>query len=352
MRVLIINIFGIGDVLFTTPLISNLKAAYPDSYIGYLCNRRTSPLLERNPHIARIFVYERDQLNAVRQKSQLEYWGALGELVIDIRKERFDIVLDVSLNSFMGFIGWAAGIPKRIGFNYKGRGFFLNKQIFLAGYQDRHVVEYYLDLLAEISVPVSQQRMEFPLTVQDIQWAEQFVQENCAMGTGPIIGLVPGGGESWGKDARYKRWPAQCFSKLADKLIEKLEAQIILMGACLEANLCREVVHGMNYPCIDVCGKTSLSQFAALTKQCVLMVVNDGGPLHVAVAAGAKTVSIFGPVDEVVYGPYPIEGQKVLKKNIACQPCYRQFRRASCDHIRCLNELSVDEVFEKVAEFL
>jgi len=60
-KILIINIFGIGDVLFTTPLISNLKAKYPDLYIGYLCNKRTASVLERNPGVDRIFVYDRDE---------------------------------------------------------------------------------------------------------------------------------------------------------------------------------------------------------------------------------------------------------------------------------------------------
>lgn len=352
MKILIINIFGIGDVLFTAPLISNLKAAYPDSYIGYLCARRTSSLLEGNPSINRIFVYERDELEAVRRKSPARYWKALGKLMGDIRKEQFELALDVSMNSFMGFLAWAARIPRRVGFDYKGRGFFLNKKIFLDGYEDKHVVDYYLDLLAEIGVPVRQKMMELPLSAEVMEWVAKFLEGNHISGRGPVIGLVPGGGESWGKDALYKRWPAERFAKLADKLIEKSAAQIILLGSSAESELCQEVARGMRHPCLSACGKTSLSQFAALTRQCSLVVTNDGGPLHVAVAAGGKTVSIFGPVDEGVYGPYPAQGHKVVKKNLACQPCYRRFRRASCEHIRCLADLSVEEVFGKVEEIL
>ena len=107
-KVLIVNIFGIGDVLFTTPLVSNLKAAYPDLQIGYLCNRRAAPLLERNPRISRILVYERDALDAARRKTAFQYLKAVGKLVRDIRTERFDASVDVSLNAFMGFLTWAA----------------------------------------------------------------------------------------------------------------------------------------------------------------------------------------------------------------------------------------------------
>ncbi|MBI5416097.1 MAG: lipopolysaccharide heptosyltransferase II [Candidatus Omnitrophica bacterium] len=353
-RILIVNIFGIGDVLFTTPLVGILKAAYPDARIGYLCNRRTAPLLERNPKIDKIFVYERDELEAVRRKSVLRYLKAVGELVQDMKAGRFDASLDVSLNTFMGFLTRAAGIPRRVGFDYKGRGRFLTRKVPLQGYEDKHVVEYYLDLLAEFGVPVPDRHraMDLLLTKEDTDWAGKFLQENQTSGRGLVIGLVPGGGESWGRDALYKRWPAACFAKLADKLVENHAAQIILMGSPSESELCREAAGAMRHPCLSACGKTSLTQFAALTRRCTLVVTNDGGPLHVAVAAGSRTASIFGPVDEAVYGPYPADGHKVIKKKLACQPCYRRFRRADCGHIRCLADLSVEEVFKEVEAIL
>ena len=351
-KVLIINTFGIGDVLFTTPLISNLKTAYPDVYIGYLCNRRTSPLLEHNTKVNRIFIYARDELNVIYKRSRWQYWKVFGAFVQSIKDERFDIVLDVSLSGFTAFLTWWIGIPYRVGFDYKRRGFFLNKKIPFKGYEDKHVVEYYLDLLRAIDVPVKHKALELPLTKEDMDWASRFLKENGVPGRGPVIGLVPGGGESWGKEAVYKRWPTGSFAKLADKLIEKSSAQIILLGGPAESQLCEEIVRGMRNPCLSLCGKTSLTQFAALAKQCSLIVTNDGGPLHVAVATGSKTVSIFGPVDDVVYGPYPLEGHMVVKKDLACQPCYRRFRRAQCEHIRCLKQLSVEEVIGKVEAIL
>ncbi len=366
-KVLIINTFGIGDVLFTTPLISNIKAAYPDVYIGYLCNRRTSPLLEHNTKVNRIFIYARDELNVVYKRSGWQYRKMFGDFVQSIKDENFDIVLDVSLSGFTAFLTWRIGIPYRVGFDYKRRGFFLNQKIPFKGYEDKHVVEYYLDLLRAIGVPVKHKTLELPLTKEDMDWASGFLKENgvsCLAGRvgpaerdrragqGPVIGIVPGGGESWGKEAVYKRWPAEYFAKLADKLIEKSSAQIILFGGPSELPLCEEVARGMRNPSFSACGKTSLTQFAALAKRCSLIVTNDGGPLHVAVATGSKTVSIFGPVDDAVYGPYPAEGHAVAKKYLACQPCYRRFRRAKCEHIRCLNRLSVEEVFRKVEEIL
>lgn len=352
-KVLIINIFGIGDVLFTTPIIRSLKTAYPDVGIGYLCNRRTSPLLERYPQIQRVFVYERDELEALRRRSTWQYLKAVGRLIREIKTERFDVGLDVSLNSFMSFLAFAAGIPNRIGYDYKGRGIFLTKKIPLTGYEGRHVVEYYLDLLGELGVSVRQKEMELPLTFEDTAWARRFLEENgLKEGAGHLIGVIPGGGESWGKDALYKRWPPERYAKLADKLVEKYKAQIILMGGQNEAQLCAQTASLMCRMPVVSAGKTSLGQFAALARRCSLVITNDGGPLHVAAAVGTKTVSIFGPVDERVYGPYPLGDHRVINKEIACRPCYRKFRRADCAHISCLSQLSVEEVFEKVSDVL
>jgi hypothetical protein len=71
-----------------------------------------------------------------------------------------------------------------------------------------------------------------------------------------------------------------------------------------------------------------------------------------AVAAGARTASIFCPVNEKIYGPYPPQGHTIMTHDVSCRPCYRRFRRASCDHISCLARLSVEEAFQQVEGML
>ena len=347
-KVLLINIFGIGDVLFTTPLIENLKNFNSQISLGYLCNRRTELVLKRNLKIDKVFVYERDEFVAESRKSKILYWKKVEDLVSIIRKERYDTVIDFSLNGFMGLISWAAGIKQRIGLNYKNRNIFLTHKIDLKGYEERHVVEYYLDLLRVLDVPITSRELKLSLSDEDKAWTERFLKDkglNCNL---PLIGLVPGVGACWGKEAVYKRWAPENYAKLADKLVEKFGAQIILMGALEEQTLCSQVAELMRQSAILAAGETNITQFASLAQRCRLNIVNDGGPLHIAVAAGAKTVSIFGPVDEKVYGPYSGEGHFVVTKDLACRPCYRQFRRAGCDHISCLKDITADQVFRAV----
>ena len=84
------------------------------------------------------------------------------------------------------------------------------------------------------------------------------------------------------------------------------------------------------------------------------MLTNDGGPLHMAVALGVKTVSIFGPVDDKVYGSYPpSEKHTVIKKDLPCRPCYYNFKIPVCEQDKyCLKGISADEVFNSVKNIL
>ena len=348
-KVLIINTFGVGDVLFTTPLIRNLKLNFPELFIGFVCNERTAELLHSNTDVDRIFIYERDKFQKVYQASTITFVRRFWQFLKGIKNEHFDAVLDVSLSRGTGFLTWLIGIKHRIGYDYKKRCLFLNHRIPLAGYERKHVVEYYLSLLEELGGMVYSKNLELTLTRADERWAEEFLAGHRApAGSISFIGMVPGGGASWGKESEFKRWPAEKFAKLADKLIEKFSAKIILMGDKSEMELCAQVSGMMAHPAIMACAQTNLHQCAALARKCSLMIVNDGGPLHLAVAAGARTVSIFGPVDEHVYGPYPKDSHVVIKKEIACRPCYRRFRRANCEHISCLSQLTVEEALERI----
>ena len=146
-NILIINPFGIGDVLFSTPLVSAVKAEYPGGYIAYICNLKTKDILTTNPAIDEVFVFERDEYRDLWKRAKLaaikkffNFWG-------EIRKRKFDMVFDLSLGKEYAFFCWWAGIKDRRGFDYKNRGRFLNYKIPFDGFNDKPIAEYYLDLL-------------------------------------------------------------------------------------------------------------------------------------------------------------------------------------------------------------
>jgi ADP-heptose:LPS heptosyltransferase len=197
-------------------------------------------------------------------------------------------------------------------------------------------------------------KLELYLSGEDKDWAAKFLQENDVKEGELLIGIAPGGGASWGKDAVIKHWPAENFAKIADKCIEKFKAKILVLGDYSDFNVCNQVSQAVKGRVTQVCGKTDLGQFIALLSCCRLVVTNDGGPLHMAVAVGAKTISIFGPVNENVYGPFPKDRNRhiVIKKELECSPCYKKFRMPDCKSRVCLADINPEEVFKAIEELI
>lgn len=351
--ILIVNPFGIGDVLFSTALIEAIGRLVEGCHIGFLCNRRTEALLRNNPLVDWIFVFEKDEYRNLWKESKVRCFRKFASLLKEIKVKRFDTVFDLSLSRQFGFFTWLIGIPRRIGFNYRKRGVFLTDKIDIKGYNYKHIVEYYLDLLGLVDLKPTTNYLMLYVSDADKKWAKDFLMANGIKEGDLIVGIVPGGGASWGKDATFKHWGGEKFAQVADQLIEKHKAKVIIFGDEAETDICNGVRNNMKDIAVMACGKTALLQFAALMGMCNLVIANDGGPLHIAVAMGAKTVGIFGPVDEKVYGQYPSnEKHKVVKSNLECQPCYRNFKLVDCDMRRCLDEIAPEDVFKAAEEAL
>ncbi len=123
-NILIINPFGIGDVLFSTALVDVIAKQIEGCRIGFLCNRRAEPLLRHNPNLEWIFIYEKDEYRDLWRRSKPECVKRFCLLLKDMRSKRFDAVIDLSLSRQFGFLTWLLGIPRRVGFNYRKRGVF------------------------------------------------------------------------------------------------------------------------------------------------------------------------------------------------------------------------------------
>ena len=205
-RILIINPFGIGDTLFTMPVIGAIKKRYPDSFIGYWSNERVGELLISTPKIDRVFTLSRGDIKRIYKNSPIKRLTALFKLIDEIRKERFDVAFDFSLDSRYGLWSKLAGIKKRIGLDYKNRGRFLTDKVKLKEYSGKHVVEHNLDLLnfmdPNCRAPL---RVPYCLEVSEENRikAKKILAEHGIMPSDLIIGIAPGGGASWGKDAIY-----------------------------------------------------------------------------------------------------------------------------------------------------
>ena len=354
-RLLIVNPFGIGDVLFTTPLIRAVRQAFPRSDVAYLCNRRTEPILRKNPHLNELYVYEKDDLVRLWRASWWKGAHAFFAFLRRIRRSRFDLVIDLSLGERYSFFLALFGVPRRIGFDYRTRGRFLTERLAIDGYHEIHIVEYYRRLLRFMGITLVEASLELPVSVDDERWADRWLEER-QLGRGQLlVGVIPAGGASWGVHAPFRRWHSEGFAAVANALAERHDAQIILFGEASDAPVCRTVARLMARPPSELVGVTTLEQFVSLLSRLDLVICNDGGPLHLAVSQRVRTVSIFGPVDPRVYGPHPFAaGHRVIcRQDLPCRPCYRRFRLPPCPYERaCLTTIEPDEVIQACDEAL
>jgi heptosyltransferase-2 len=346
-----INPFGVGDILFSTPLLSVVKEKHPVSYIGYICNIRTREILETNPEINEIFVFERDEYRALWRYSKIKCIRRLSCFWNEIRKRRFDEVIDLSLGKEYAFFCWLAGIKERRGFDYKGRGRFLTHKVHFDGFNDKPVAEYYLDLLG-----IKKQGGMHAVLVpdhNDIAYIDDFLEKFGLGQKDLLVGIAPGGGISFGKkDQGRRQWGAARFSELSDRIVERFNARMVLIWGPGEKHLVEKIAGGMKKNSL-IAPKTTIRQMAALCKRCRIVICSEGGPLHIASSQGVSTVSIFGPVDEKVYGPYPSnENNIVIASDIECRPCYKRFKLSECETKKCLEDISVNTVYSAITKKL
>jgi len=315
-----------------------------------MCNKRTYPILKNHPLIEGVFIYERDDFEKIRKKSKILWIKSFLSFFEEIKKNKIDVSLDLSLNSQFGFFSWWAGIKKRIGLDYKKRGRFLTHKIKIDGFEDKHVVEYYLDLLSLFDVPVKKYPLEVYTDRESKRWVQEFLKKND-LGNDLKIGIAPCGGQAFGSQAYIKRWPKEKFSHLAMRLIKEFNAKIFLFAGPKEKAEVYNIIETLNKYNINCHEFTDLplEKMIALIETCSLIVGNDTGPLRFADALKKKIIVLFGPVDERVYGPYPYEPhrQAIIKRDLACRPCYRKFRLPQCPYDKkCLRDIEVEEVFE------
>ncbi len=354
MKYLIVNPFGIGDVLFTTALVNALAAGEPKAGISYWCNERVKDILEDNPAIERVFALSRGDLKTISRRSKIEGFRQLLRLARDLKRARFDCAFDFSQDHRYGLLLKLLGVPKRIGFNYKNRGCFLTDAITISGFSGKHVARYYSQLLKFSAIADTHSGLTLCVADAARIKADQILAEAGILDGDVLVGVAAGAGGSWGKDAALKHWPAVNFAQLANMIRNQLGAKIILLGDETERLIAKVIMQTAGPDIYDLVGKTSLKELAAVLARLNLLVANDGGPLHMAAALGVKTVSLFGPVDERVYGPYPPSpAHIVITHKVACRPCYQNFRLPPCPNDRvCIRGIGVDEVMAAVRSLL
>jgi len=328
-RVLVRGTNWIGDAVLTTPALTALRAGFPDARIALLAKTAVAELLQGHPAVDDIVLY--------RDPGPHAGLGGKLSLAIQLSRGRYDLAI-LFQNAFeAAAITALAGIPNRYGFATDGRSLLLTHRVPLTpNIRRRHQVEYYLDLLRPLGIPVDPVAPTLRTTLEEDAAAVEYLR---AFGVEParvVIGLNPG--SVYGS---AKRWLPERYAHVADRLAAEHEACVLIFGGRGEESLGAAIAGMMKAPTIVLSGRTSVRQLMALIKRCRLFITNDTGPMHIAQAFGVPLVAIFGPTDPATTSPFG-KGHELIRKPVDCSPCL--LRECPIDH-RCMQRIGADEVY-------
>jgi lipopolysaccharide heptosyltransferase II len=340
MRILVRGTNWIGDAVMSIPALRELRRIFPDARIALHTRSWARGIFQNANFIDEILTFEpeKSKIKTVLEQSR------------SLKKDKFDLAVLFPNSLESALIARLARIPKRFGYAKDGRSFLLSNPVEIPVWKNqKHEVFYYLNLVAEIeksyfgtnTVSESEPRVDLNVSDERRNEARKFLTENGVDLSKKTVALGVGSTNS-----RAKRWQAESYAKLNDKLQNELNANVVLVGAKNEFDVAREVYEKAETKPLILTGKTNLSEAVAVLSEIDLLISNDMGLAHIAPAVGTKTLVIFGPTNEKTTQPI---GSEIIRQTVECSPC--MLRDCPIDH-RCMTRISADAVYAKAKEIL
>ena len=346
-RILVIKLADIGDVLTATPAIRALRKTFPDAQIDVLTTPAAAAALSQRLQVG-VLTAPR---NLVRGFGDVR--GA-ADLLAALRRARYDAVVilhHLTLRSGAAkyrLLAAATGAPVIAGLD-NGNGGWLTHAAPDEGFGACHEVEHWLRVVGLLGAAATSASMVAPLDQDDVGRAGSLLD---GLGPQPWVAIHPGSGGY----SMARRWEPVCWAELADALIARYGAQIVLVGT--PADGAQQVEAAMTRPCRNLAGLTTLPELAAVLGECDLFLGADSGVMHLATSVGAPVVALFGPSNHLAWGPWNPEEFKtaVVRLGLRCSPCsyvgHSVGQRDGCWHRSCMAELTVQQVLDAAAGFL
>ncbi|CAA9405579.1 MAG: ADP-heptose--lipooligosaccharide heptosyltransferase II [uncultured Pyrinomonadaceae bacterium] len=340
MKIVVRGTNWIGDAVMQIPALRQLRRVFPAANITLHTRTWAQGIFEDADFLDEILTFE---------KTESKIKDALAQAKI-LREKNYDLAV-LFPNSFeSALVAKLASIPKRFGYATDARGLLLTDAVTVPEWKTtRHEVFYYLNLVAAVekkivgaeTVLADAPKIDLEVSGDRKTRARRMLAENGVNTSRKVVALGVGSTNS-----RAKRWSAERYAELNDRLQNEANADVILVGAADELEVSNEVYERSKNKPIILTGKTDLAEAAAILSLVDLLVSNDMGLAHVASAVGAKTLVIFGPTNPRTTRPWNAE---IIYKNVECSPC--MLRDCPIDH-RCMTRISADEVFSKAVQMI
>ncbi len=330
-RILLVQTAFLGDTILVTPLIRAVRQLFPDAQIDILAIPQTAAVLQNNPHLNHILLFDK------RTNKKSAFVKTLKEL----RRQQYDLAISAHSSLTTGLLLWLARIPQRIGFDRSPIRYFLTHRVPVP--QAEHTIKKNLALLQPLSKQTFAMQTELFPSEKDNYLARNLLQRFAT--DKPKIAIAPG--SVW----PTKRWPKEYYAELVRKLKDRFA--LVFIGSPDERELCTWILEKADAEqALNLAGELSLLQSAAVIKDCDLMICNDSGALHLANAMQTDVFAFFGPTVKE-FGFYPFRPNDFVFEipGLYCRPCGKHgSKKCPEGHFRCMRAIKPDWVEKKVNE--
>jgi heptosyltransferase-2 len=326
IKILIIHTAFIGDIVLSTPLIAKIYDTYKNCEITYLTNKNGASILANSPKISNVMIYDKRGYDK----------GLKGffKIIKKIKNEKFDIAFILHRYLRSTLIGFLSGIPKRIGYNLASLNFLFTEKIPYD--KNKHEVEKLLSFVSE------NKKNNYNIEIYPSKNDEK--EGNILLGdikNKKFVVIAPG--TKW----ITKQWPINYFNYIIEKLNKRKDTIIGIIGGSDEKNL--NIEYGRNI--IDLRGKTTLLELAAVIKKSDILLSNDSSPIHIASAFPQTRIhAIFGPtVKEFGFFPWSKNSKVYEINNLPCRPCgIHGGNICKTGHFRCMLDIKPQIILENI----
>jgi len=344
-RILLIRLRNIGDVLLLVPTIRAFRENFPKAHLAALVNAGTEEMLSGNPLLDEILVFDPQwKTLPLRQRVARE-----GKFVWEVRQRKFDLAINMTEGDRGAFLCLASGARWKVGL-HDPRGLWWKGRIYdhWVHLPDRkaHTVEQMLQFPRSLGLEPRDKGVEIFYSPQDCEIIDLLLGKE---GVGPSDALVHIHPTSrW----LFKCWRDEGMAAVIDVLQESGKARVVLTSGKEEKELKKidRILKFCRTQPVNLAGKVTLKQLAALSQRSRLFLGVDTAAMHIAAAVGTPVIALFGPSGEFNWGPWG-NGHVVIKKDWECRPCGKDGCQGS-KRSRCLEEISEEEVIKEAFRLL
>ncbi len=333
-NVLIFTQKRIGDTIVSIPSFRAIKENLPKSQITVFSISYIEDILERIPFIDNIVTY--DKGFSFFQKAKL------ARQLFSNTKE-FDLAVDLTCDYTFETALWAflSKAKYRVGYNTYGRGFLFHKAVDHKK-ESIHITDEILNIPRSINLDTDNKSLHISASNEALGEVRQSLHTSQIEKEDILVGIHPGG------HYPTQRWKTDRFAALADKLIEKFDINIVLLGGPQETVLLEAIKKNMKKTPISPLNQP-VRNLLAFIQSCDLLICNNSGPLHLAAALGTPTVSFMGPTLPERWWPLG-QDHMIIRKDLDCMPCNDGFCKLKS--FDCMELITVEEALEAAEKIL